>query len=95
MPSRDSILSETKKALRDVHALLKARGIPVADIDGPSDEPFLRNLQEWQAVRAALESSAQAENQGYQAFPANLKGEGVNPSPADQMDSGKKSPKGL
>lgn len=58
MISQSSILTETKTAIARVRAALKERGVSVAPVDGPSDDPLLRSLQEWQTVANALETPA-------------------------------------
>lgn len=49
-----------KSNLSKIRAALKERGVSIEPIDGPSDDPALRNLQEWQQIQRALE--AQSEN---------------------------------
>jgi hypothetical protein len=67
MARTETIHSLVMKASRGIKASLKARGIIVADVEGPSDEPHLRSLQELQAIHQALDESDKAAAQ-VQAF---------------------------
>jgi hypothetical protein len=62
MPNRESIDSQLRKTLKSVRASLKERGIDVPEVDGPSDDPHLRSLQEWQALQGALKPSEDSKS---------------------------------
>jgi hypothetical protein len=68
MARTETIHSLVMKASRGIKASLKARGITVADVEGPSDEAHLRALQELQAIHQALDESDKAAAEEVKAF---------------------------